>query len=39
MHTGGIVMFAVIGVAALLMLAWYAVRRHTRGGTGRGRRR
>jgi hypothetical protein len=35
MDTGGIVMFAVIGVAALVMLAWYAVRRHT----GRGRQR
>jgi hypothetical protein len=31
MDTGGIVMFAVIGVAALLTLVWYAVRRHTRG--------
>lgn len=38
MDTGGIVMFAVIGAAAVLMLAWYAVRGHTRGGTGPGRR-
>lgn len=39
MHTGGIVMFAVIGAAALLALAWYAVRRHTRSGTGPDRHR
>jgi hypothetical protein len=39
MDTGGIVMFAVIGVAALLTLAWYGVRRHTRGRTGPDRHR
>jgi hypothetical protein len=35
MHAGGIVMFAVIGIVAVVALAWYGVQRHRTRGASR----